>query len=229
MKLNCPHLSQFHQLTHGFFAGSPEILTTEQGQSFEALTGTLLPLVTLKQVHGDKVIHVTEPLKAQVEGDGLVTRCKGIALGILTADCGPLLFYDPVAGVIGACHAGWRGARLGIIQATLIAMEDQGAERGRIHAILGPTIQQMSYEVGPEFPSYFQEADSIYFRPSPKQGHHYFDLPQYIIDQLIKEKIAQIHDLKQNTFIGKFESRRRSLSKRQDKSYHCNLSAIAII
>lgn len=229
MKIECPTLSQFPRLKHAFFEAKPDILTTYRDQAMEALAGSTIPLVILKQVHGNHIIHVTKPFMEEIEGDGLVSQTKGIALGILSADCGPILFYDPINDVIGACHAGWRGAKDGIIQATIKAMEEHGAARSHIYATLGPTIQQMSYEVGPEFPSYFPGTDSLYFHPSPKEGHHYFNLPQYIFDQLLKEGIAQIHDLKQNTFTGNFASRRRALSHGLDKMSFCNLSAIAII
>lgn len=231
MKITCPYLSQLPHLKHAFFESNPDILDVARDQAMEAMAGHPLPLVTLKQVHGNTVIHVTEPLNKEIEGDGLVTCVKGIALGILTADCGPLLFYDSMAGVIGACHAGWKGAKNGIIQATIRAMEEQGAARSQIYVTLGPTIQQMSYEVGPEFPDFFHEPYHTYFYPSPKEGHHYFNLPLYIRTQLLNEGITQVHDLCQNTFTGNFASRRRSLSLGKDKNKMtlCNLSAIAII
>ena len=229
MRIECPFLSQLFCLKHGFFEANSDILTTARDQAMEAMAGSIIPLVTLKQVHGNKVIHVTQPLTKETEGDGLVTRVKGIALGILTADCGPLLFYDPVAGVIGACHAGWRGARDGIIQATLRAMEEEGGVRSQIYATLGPTIQQMSYEVGPEFPALFQEPYDTYFRPADKKEHHYFNLPLYISNQLLNEGIAHIHDLRQNTFTGNFSSRRRFLSQGIGRISSSNLSAIAIV
>lgn len=229
MKIECPYLSQFPSLKHAFFEVDPDIFTKNRNQAMAALAGHSLPLVTLKQVHGNHVIHVTEPFTKEIEGDGLVSRTEGIVLGILSADCGPILFYDPHSNIIGACHAGWRGARAGIIQETLKAMEELGAARSHIYATLGPTIQQMNYEVGPEFPSYFQETDKHYFSPSPQQGHHYFNLPDYILDQLLKEGITQIHDLKQNTFTGNFASRRRTLSRGRTPTGLCNLSAIAII
>lgn len=229
MKVTCPYLSQLSSLKHGFFEINPDILTTAKDQAMETMAGYPLPLVTLKQVHGNKVIHVTQPFDKEIEGDGLVTRTKGLALGILTADCGPLLFCDPTTGIIGACHAGWKGAKDGIIQATIRAMEEEGARRSHIYATLGPTIQQMSYEVGPEFPALFHEPYNTYFLPSPKEGHHYFNLPAYILNQLLREGIAQIHDLGQNTFSGNFASRRRFLSQGIEKIHFCNLSAIAII
>lgn len=229
MKIECSFLSQFPCLKHGFFEESTDILMKGRDKAMTAMAGCPISLVTLKQVHGAKVTHVTQPLNKEIEGDGLVTRVKGIALGILTADCGPLLFYDPVAGVIGACHAGWRGAKSGIIQATLKAMEEEGGARSRIFATLGPTIRQMNYEVGPEFPAFFEESDNIYFLPAQKEGFHYFNLPKYILDQLFNEGIGQIHDLRQDTFTGPFASRRRFLSQGVDTSTSSNLSAIAIM
>lgn len=229
MKIECPFLSQLPCLKHAFFEANAEILTTAKDQAMEAMAGRPLPLVILKQIHGDKVIHVTTPLSKETEGDGLVTKTKGIALGILTADCGPILFYDPIAHVIGACHAGWRGAKNGIIQATLRAMEEQGAVCSQIHATLGPTIQQANYEVGPEFPAFFEEPYTTYFHPSHKAEHHYFNLPRYILDQLLNAGIAHIYDLEQDTFTGKFSSRRQLLSQGINKINAYNLSAIAIM
>lgn len=229
MKITCPYLSQLPNLKHGFFEPNPDILTTARNQAMERMTGQPLPLVVLKQVHGNKVIHVTQPFTKEIEGDGLVTRTKRIALGVVTADCGPVLFYDPIAGIAGACHAGWKGARNGIIQATIRAMEEQGGVRSQIYATLGPTIQQMSYEVGPEFPAFFLEPYHTYFCPAPKEGHHYFNLPHYILTQLLNEGITQVHDLCQNTFTGNFASRRRLLSQGVEPVNFCNLSAIAIM
>ncbi|MBA3814221.1 MAG: laccase domain-containing protein [Alphaproteobacteria bacterium] len=229
MKVECPFLSQFDGLKHAFFEANPDILKAHKTQAMEAMAGRPLPLVTLKQVHGRKVIRLAQPLDKEIEGDGLVTRVKGIALGISTADCGPLLFYDPVAGIIGACHAGWKGAKEGIIQATIEAMTEEGAKRSQIHATLGPTIQQMNYEVGPEFPALFDGPYETYFRPAHKEEHHCFNLPLYICDQLVKEKIAHIHDLKKNTFTENFYSRRRFLSWDPQGMSFRNLSAIAII
>lgn len=229
MKIKCPLLSQFPHVKHAFFEANPYILTTDKDKAMVDMAGCSLPLITLKQVHGTEVIRVTQPMNEEIEGDGLVTRLKGIALGILTADCGPILLCDPLANVIGACHAGWKGAKAGILQATLKAMEDQGAIRSQIYATLGPTIQQQHYEVGPEFPALFKEPYDLYFRPASRTGHHYFDLPLYICHQLLKEEIAHIHDLSIDTFTGNFSSRRRALSHEGKTTYFSNLSAIAIM
>jgi polyphenol oxidase len=229
MKRECPYLSTFPILKHAFFEADSEILSSRQDQAMQAMAAQLLPLVVLKQIHSNKVLQVTEPWDDRQEGDGLVTNIKGIALGILTADCGPVLFYDPKANVIGACHAGWRGAREGILQATLEAMEEVGANRSRIYATLGPTIQQENYEVGPEFPDLINGSYDTYFYPSNRQGHHYFNLPHYICEQLRREGLAHVCDMKCDTFSGHFASRRRYLSDGNKEIRTDNLSAIAIV
>lgn len=228
MYMKCPHLSQFPTLGHAFFGLNTEPLSSRQDRVMKVMADTSLSLVTLKQVHGNEVVIVTHPIEKQ-EADGLVTSTKGIALGILTADCGPTLFYDPIANVIGACHAGWRGARQGILQATLKAMEGLGAKRFQTYATLGPTIQQANYEVGPEFPDLIGEFYETYFYPSERNGFHYFNLPLYIKTQLLNEGLAHIHDLEQNTFIGNFASRRRSSAEGIEKFKCDNLSVIAIL
>ena len=225
----CPYLSQFPSLKHAFFEANPKIPSSNKDQAMQVMTGSTLPLQTLKQVHGRHVIHISKPCDKEKEGDGLVTNIKKIALGIRTADCGPVLFYDPEARVIGACHAGWRGAKAGILQESLNAMEEIGAKRSRIFATLGPTIQQSHYEVGPEFPDLINDSYDTYFYPSKRQDHHYFNLPHYIYQQLLNENLAHVHDIGMNTFTGNFSSRRRFLSEGMEEVHADNLSAIAII
>lgn len=141
------------------------------------------------QVHSPTVI-VTDKAwhEDRPKADGVVTSTPGLALGIVTADCGPVLFAEPEGGVIGACHAGWKGALTGVLEATIDAMEAQGATRSKITAILGPTISQVNYEVGPDIPTAFTKADdrnSRFFIPSLKEGHHMFDLTGYIVNRLL--------------------------------------------
>ncbi len=142
-------------------------------------------LLNAWQVHSADVATVTEPW-APGEGprlDALVTRRPGLVLAVATADCGPLLFADAEAGVIGAAHAGWKGAFTGVLENTALAMEALGAERSRIRVALGPTISRAAYEVGPEFRARFVEAEADnarFFAASPRLGHHMFDLPAYI-------------------------------------------------
>ena len=138
-------------------------------------------LVTVHQVHSAKAIPVTGPLTIRPEADAMVTATPGVLLGILTADCQPVLFHDPVAQVIGAAHAGWRGAVDGVLEATLDAMESLGAQRSQITAVIGPTISQSAYEVGPEFLDRFRAEDdeATRFFANGKGDRMLFDLPGY--------------------------------------------------
>lgn len=116
-------------------------------------------LLSVHQVHSAKVVAVTGPMPVRPQVDAMVSATPGVALGVLTADCQPVLFHDATAGVIGAAHAGWRGTRDGVLQATIAAMEALGARRASIHAVIGPCISQAAYEVGPEFLQAFLEDD----------------------------------------------------------------------
>jgi YfiH family protein len=142
-------------------------------------------LVTCYQVHSPEVVVVDQPWlrEESPRADAMVTRRRGLALGILTADCVPILFADPEAAVIGAAHAGWRGALNGVIDATLQAMLQLGAVPQRIRAAIGPCIAQRSYEVGLEFPAPFlaaQPGNDDFFAPARRAGHFLFDLPGYV-------------------------------------------------
>jgi len=145
-------------------------------------------LVSVHQIHSPEVIVVTEPWGAErPKADAMVTTTPGIAIGVLTADCGPVLFADAGARVIGAAHAGWKGALTGVLESTIAAMEGLGAKRESILAELGPSISRRNYEVGPEFVARFVEAspgNERYFVPSPKPGHAWFDLNRYTVDRL---------------------------------------------
>jgi len=147
-------------------------------------------LVTVHQVHSPRVqIATPENRNERPQADALVTSTPGLVLGVLTADCGPVLFADPEAGVIGAAHAGWRGAFDGVLESTVAAMQGLGADTGRIVAVLGPSISQDNYEVGPEFIDRFLQSDlanEIYFLASTKPGHALFDLKQFTLDKLRK-------------------------------------------
>lgn len=146
-------------------------------------------LATPHQIHSADVITLNAPFQETDDrkADALVTATPGLAIGVVTADCGPVLFADSQASVIGAAHSGWKGTISGILENTIDAMEALGAERSRMTAVLGPTISQKAYEVGPEFKARFLEKatdNSRYFRSSEREGHHYFDLPSFIIDTL---------------------------------------------
>jgi YfiH family protein len=229
MKIECSILAQFPHIKHGFFEAHTDPIPSRKQVNMIAMAGQDLPLVTLKQVHGTHVISITKPLENSPEGDGLVTNVREIALGILTADCGPVLFYDPIAEVIGACHAGWRGAKAGILEATVKAMGNLGAKPSQIYATLGPTIQQQNYEVGPEFPDLIGEIYEIYFYASEKPGHHYFNLPLYIKNLLLKEELKSVSDVSIDTFANPFWSRRKLISDGKGEGKFNNLSAIAML
>ena len=158
------------------------------------LGGVEANLVTAYQVHSAEAMIVTNVMahEDRPKLDGLVTNVPGIILGTLTADCGPVLFADHEARVIGAAHAGWKGALGGVTDATVAKMEELGARRERIVAVLGPTISQAAYEVGPEFITNFPEEARGYFKPSQKPGHHMFDLPGYLTDRMRKFGIGQV-------------------------------------
>jgi polyphenol oxidase len=146
-------------------------------------------LLNCRQIHSPDVMSVTQPWppSERPQADAMVTKERGLALAILTADCVPILFADAGAGVIGAAHAGWRGAISGVIESTLQAMEELGAARKRIAAAIGPCIWQTSYEVGPEFPAPFlaeDPANDKWFRPAFRSGHYLFDLPGYVTGKL---------------------------------------------
>jgi len=143
-------------------------------------------LVTCHQVHGTATVTVEQPWQrtANPRADGMVTAVPGIALGVLAADCAPVLFLDPEARVIGAAHGGWRGALAGVMEATVAAMTALGARPERISAGIGPCIAQPSYEVGPEFAATFAAADPDsggFFESAPREGHFRFDIGGYIV------------------------------------------------
>lgn len=151
-------------------------------------------LATPHQIHSVDVATVSEPWspEARPRTDAVVTDRPGIVLGVLTADCGPVLLADGKAGVIGAAHAGWKGAVGGILENTIAAMERLGARRADIRATLGPTISQDNYEVGPEFVERLLAAspdNQRFLRPAARPGHAFFDLPGYILDRLGKAGI----------------------------------------
>lgn len=171
-------------------------------------------LVTLHQVHSAEVVRVDGPLPGRPRADGMVSAVPGIGLGILTADCQPVLFCDPQAGVIGAAHAGWRGARDGVLEATLAAMTALGARPENTRAVIGPTISQRAYEVGQEFFDSFRgdDPDSVRFFANGAPGKYHFDLPGYGLARLRAAGIGQAEWTGHCTYsdAGRFFSYRRS-------------------
>jgi len=143
-------------------------------------------LISLHQVHSDRVVIAEDAASGEIEADGLVTTVSGLAISALSADCGPVLLADKTAGVIGACHAGWRGALSGIVESTVAAMCELGATPTNISAVLGPCIGPDNYEVGEDFKAEFCEMEADYARffhvPKGKKAH--FDLPAFILSRL---------------------------------------------
>ena len=191
-------------------------------------------LATPHQVHSDVAVIVDAPWQtgAGPKADAVVTARPGLAVGVGTADCGPVLFADGEAGVVGAAHSGWKGAFTGILEATIDAMESLGARRERIVAVLGPTISRAAYEVGPEFRARFLNADAAnarYFEPSTREEHHLFDLPAYIGARLGASGISRFEDLALCTYAdeARFFSYRRT-THRGEPDYGRLLHAIAI-
>ncbi len=191
-------------------------------------------LVTLYQVHSAVAVAIDRPWSPgeAPQADAFVTRTPGMALGILTADCAPVLFADEMAGVIGAAHAGWRGALDGVLEAAVDAMCGLGAEGGRIHAALGPCIQQASYEVGPEFHDRFISADpsnAVFFKTAGRDGHFLFDLPGNLVKILKNLGLADIETTVGDTCTDedRFFSYRRA-TQRGEKDYGRALAAIMI-
>ncbi len=188
------------------------------------------------QVHSPDVVVVDESWDDSAVGrpvaDAVVTAIPGIVLGIVTADCGPILFADRQAGVIGAAHAGWRGAVDGVLENTIAAMEALGAQRERIAAVLGPTIAQPSYEVDAPFRAHFGADAEPFFAPAPERDgtpRWHFDLPGFIMAQLAASGLSKIADLGRDTFshVARYHSHRRS-SQAGEANYGRQISMIAL-
>lgn len=189
-------------------------------------------LVSMHQTHSANVALIDAPTSERPRVDALVTRTDGIAVGVLAADCGPVLFADPHARVVAGAHAGWRGATGGILEATLDTMESAGARRQSITAVLGPTIAQASYEVGPEFAERLialAPDNAAFLVPSDRPGHHRFDLPAYIVGRLKEAGVGHVHDLALDTYAdeARFFSYRRT-THRGEPDYGRLLSAIML-
>ena len=190
-------------------------------------------LVTLHQIHSAKVVSVTKPYPddARPHSDGMVTNCPGLLLGILTADCVPVLFADTQRGIIGAAHAGWKGALGGVTDNIVAAMVALGAQRDSIIAAIGPCIGRASYEVSDDFAATFSAADPANerFFAGGRAGHHYFDIQAYVINRLHQSGLSRIEALGLDTYADKarFFSYRRSCHA-GESDYGRQLSLIGI-
>ena len=190
-------------------------------------------LLTLHQVHSPDVVVATAPWDggARPKADAIVTSTEGLAIGVTAADCGPILLVDPSARVIGAAHAGWKGALTGVLESTVDAMEKLGADRSGIVAGIGPMIRQNSYEVGGEFVGRFLEADAenaVFFLPGERDRHAMFDLAGFIRMRLENAGVLMIDDTGVDTYTDeRFYSYRRSVHRRE-ADYGRHVHAIAL-
>ena len=253
MMLTSPRLAAVPGLRHGFFTreggvsggiyaslnggiGSrdAEAHVRENRASMAGALGVAPShLLTAYQVHSPHAVVAEAPwdATARPQADAIVTRIPGLAVGATTADCGPVLFADPKARVIGAAHAGWKGALTGVLEAAIAAMEGLGADRADMLAAIGPLIRQRSYEVGAEFVDRFKAADPGYerfFIPSSRADHAMFDLAGFIRSRLEAAGIRIIDDLGDDTYSDhRFFSYRRSVH-RQEPDYGRHVHAIAL-
>lgn len=189
-------------------------------------------LVVPYQAHTDVCETVTAPFSPdQVpRADAVVTATPGLLLGVSTADCVPVLFADPVARVVGAAHAGWRGALGGILQSTVQAMTALGAQPGNIHAVIGPAIRQPNYEVGPDLVAAFGPENQRFFAPGTREDHPMFDLTGYVAARLKALDVGHVQDLGLCTYAdeARFYSYRR-MTHRGEPDYGRHIHVIGLL
>ena len=252
IEANC--LKQHSRFRHGFFtrvggvseglyaslncgpgsADAPGNVGENRARIAQHLGSPQTDVVTLYQVHSAVALTVAGPVAAEnrPKADAIVTSTPGLAIGVLTADCAPVLFADPQAGVVAAAHAGWRGAVAGVLEAAIAEMERHGAKRANIRAAIGPTINQDSYEVGPEFETELLQScadNARYFRRNISEARARFDLPSYVAHRLSAAKIGTIERCSPCTYENEslFFSYRRS-QHRAEGDYGRQISAIVV-
>jgi YfiH family protein len=253
MKLQSPLLSAIPGLRHAFFSreggvsdgiyaslngglGSnddPAAVAENRRRMAEQMGVPPSHFLGVHQSHSPDAAVATGPWQgaSRPRADAIVTRTEGLAIGITAADCGPLLLVDPDARVIGAAHAGWKGALTGIVESTIEAMEKLGAERAGIVAAIGPLIRQPSYEVGNEFVERFMEEDAentLFLLPAAREGHAMFDLAGFIRARLENAGVLVIDDIGIDTYSDeRFFSYRRSVH-RKEPDYGRHVHAIVL-
>jgi polyphenol oxidase len=240
MKRESPLLSAVPRLRHAFFtreggvsdglyaglngglgsSDDPAKVSENRRRMAEQMGVSPAHLLSVHQVHSPDAVLATGPWQgSRPKADAIVTGTPGLAIGVTTADCGPILLVEPTARVIGAAHAGWKGALTGVLESTLAAMEKLGAERSAIIAAIGPLIRQQSYEVGPEFVTRFIDADAEYgmfFVPSTRADRAMFDLAGFIRMRLEAAGILMIDDLAIDTYADERSfSYRRSVHRKE--------------
>jgi len=253
MRLASPLLSAIPGLRHAFFTREGGVsgglydslnggigsnddsahVAENRRRMAEEMAVTPAHFLTVHQLHSPDAVVASGPWQgpSRPRADAIVTRTEGLSIGATAADCGPILLVDPSARVIGAAHAGWKGALTGIVESTVEAMEKLGAERGGIVAAIGPLIRQHSYEVGSEFVERFLEADAenaLFFLPAEREGHAMFDLAGYIRMRLENAGVLMIDDIGVDTYSDeRFFSYRRSVH-RNEPDYGRHVHAIAL-
>jgi polyphenol oxidase len=252
MVLTAPNLASIGAVRHGFFTrlggvssgiyaslncgpgsrDAPENVAQNRSRVAELLGAEQSRLLTLFQKHSAEVVVAKKPWKTPPGADAIVTATPGLAIGILTADCAPVLFCDGEAGVIGAAHAGWQGALSGIIDATVKAMITLGARPERTVAAIGPAISQDAYEVGGEFVERFvakEPESSAFFITDEGSGEPHFDLPAYVGERLARAGVGTVTDLGHCTYCEETRlfSYRRSQHHGED-DYGRQISAIVL-
>ncbi|TMK40718.1 MAG: peptidoglycan editing factor PgeF [Alphaproteobacteria bacterium] len=211
----------------------PQNVAENRRRMAERMGVTPHHFLSAHQIHSPDAVIASGPWAgaSRPRADAIVTRTEGIAIGVTAADCGPILLADPNARVIGAAHAGWKGALTGILESTIEAMEKLGAERGGTVAAIGPMIRQQSYEVGSEFVERFIDAEAdnaVFFVPSPREGHAMFDLAGFIRMRLENAGVLMIDDVGADTYSDeRFFSYRRSVH-RKEPDYGRHVHAIAL-
>jgi purine-nucleoside/S-methyl-5'-thioadenosine phosphorylase / adenosine deaminase len=252
--IRAPCLAELSGIRHGFFTraggvsqgiyaglncgpGSnddPGHVAANRTRVAEHLGAAHADVVTLYQVHGATALHIDGPVPTddRPKADAVVTRTPGLAVGVLTADCAPVLFADADARVVAAAHAGWRGAVAGILEATIAEMERQGALRRNIRAAIGPAINQESYEVSPEFETELVTAcrgNARFFARAQAGGRPHFDLPGYVESRLLAANVGRVERHSPCTYANEsfFYSFRRS-QHRSEADYGRQISAIVV-
>jgi len=246
-------LSSLHGIRHGFFtriggvsegiyaslncgpgsADAPGNVSENRARVARHLAGQRPEVQTVYQVHSGDAVVIDAPVDANArpKADAVVTRTPGLVIGILTADCAPVLLADPQAGVVGAAHAGWRGAVGGVLEAAVAAMEGIGARRNHIIAAIGPAINQVSYEVGPDFEEALLMScpTNEVFLARDKNGRSHFDLPGFVEKRLRASGVGQVERQSACTYANEslFFSYRRS-QHRSEADYGRQISAIVV-
>ena len=253
MKLASPLLSAIPGLRHAFFTreggvsdgiyanlngglGSnddPANVIENRRRMAEQMGVAPENFLSVHQVHSPDAVAVSGPWDGvfRPRADAIVTRTEGLAIGVTAADCGPILFADPAARVIGAAHAGWKGALSGILESTIEAMEKLGADRNGMVAAIGPLIRQHSYEVGGEFVERFIEADAEngqFFIPARREGHAMFDLAAFIRMRLENAGVLMIDDIGIDTYSDERCYSYRRSAHRKEPDYGRHVHAIAL-